>query len=393
MVHHSSSQHVRVRTRLAAALVAGVLTVGMVSCGSRTGLFGPEADFFSGDASADRAADAWIDAGRDGAVPCTPGRFTFELALTQLMFVIDRSGSMAFDLSGVQDRPRSEWRWSVLQSSLRKTITTFDEQIAMGAKFFPEIMTQADLRDSQRACRSDTGVGIGPARGNANAILDVFDRSTPRGGTPTSEAIRAASNYLRTTRSVARTIVLATDGAPNCNGALDAETCVCTSTSSCASDPSRGRFSCLDDSRTIDTIRDTSENGRIPVYVIGIGGTEAPEFLQVLDDMAVAGGRPRQTLPRHYNVQSEADLTAALTTIRDSVSKCTYLTPSAPTDPNDIAVQIDGVAIARDQTKRDGWDWVDQEFGELAFFGEACTRAQGAGGPPAVVSGVVRCEP
>ncbi len=369
-------------------LIAAGITVAMVSCGSRTGLFGPEADFFSGDATSDGGPDA----PSDGPVPCVPGRFTFELALTQLMFVIDRSGSMAFTLNGVQNAPRSRWRWTILQNALRRTITTFDDQIAMGAKFFPEVLNPSDLADSQRSCRTDTGVGIAPARGNAQAILGVFDSTQPRGGTPTSEAIRSAATFLTHTRSIARTIVLATDGAPNCNGDLDARTCICTATSDCDVNPSRGRYSCLDDGRTVTVIRDAAEKQRIPVYVIGIGSTERPEFLQVLDDMAIAGGRPRPTAPRHYNVQSENDLTNALETIRDTVSKCTYLTPSSPNDPNKITVEIDGVSIPRDQTKTNGWDWVDQSFGELAFFGDACTTAQGSGGPPAIVTGVVSCD-
>ena len=376
------------RSRLGSALIAGGVTIAMVSCGSRTGLFGPEPGFFSGDA----AADGGPDAAPDGAVPCLPGRFTFELALTQLMFVVDRSGSMAFTLEGLRDAPRHLWRWSILQNALRRTITDFDGQIAMGAKFFPEILSQSDLASSERSCRTDTGVGIAPARGNAQSILDVFDLSDPLGGTPTAEAIRSAATFLTQTRSIARTIVVATDGAPNCNGDLDALTCVCTNTVDCDSNPSRGRYSCLDDGRTIATIRDTADNQKIPVYVIGIGGLERPEFLEVLDRMAIAGGRPRQGATRHYNVQSENELTAALETIRDSVAKCTYLTPSAPNDPDKITVEIDGVFVPRDQTKTHGWDWVDQSFGALAFFGDSCALAQGAGGPPAVVTGVVTCD-
>src|SRR5262245_23567289 len=105
--------------RTASALIACGLIAVLVSCGSRTGLFGPDNDFFSGSPVADASADA-ADA---RAIACVPGRFTFELALTQLMFVIDRSRSMRFTLDGVQEAPRSRWRWTVLQNALRKTIT------------------------------------------------------------------------------------------------------------------------------------------------------------------------------------------------------------------------------------------------------------------------------
>lgn len=388
MVLHSV---VRSRARLRFFALSVIVGASAMSCGSRTGLFGPDETAAIAPQSSDASPDRVVDAGLDAPIACTPGEFTFELALTQLMFVIDRSGSMAFDVDGARNRPRSTWRWSLLQSALRRAITAFDEQIAMGAKFYPEPLSESDLSSAQRSCRSDVGVGIAPARGNAETILDVFDTTTPRGGTPTAEAIRTTSDFLRRTRSIARTIVLATDGAPNCNGSLDANACVCTSTAPCGGSTA-GRFSCLDDDRTISAIRDTAQAGNIPVYVIGIGGTEAPEFLQVLDEMAVAGGRPRPTSPRHYNVQSEDELTAALESIRDSVARCTYLTPSAPTDPSAIAVRIGGAAVDRDQTKQNGWDWVDRELGALAFFGEACTKAQNANGAPAVVTGVVRCD-
>ncbi|MBX3260036.1 MAG: VWA domain-containing protein [Labilithrix sp.] len=378
---------VRARRRAASALIASGVTVAALSCGSRTGLFGPDSDFFSGDATTDAGV---ADAPDDGPIQCVPGRFGFELALTQLMFVIDRSGSMRFSLGGATDVPRSRWRWTILQSALRRTITTFDDEIAMGAKFFPEVLWNNSV-SAERACQTDTGVGIAPARGNAQAIVGAFDTAEPLGGTPTSEAVRLAAQFLTQRRSAARTMVLATDGAPNCNGDLDRQTCTCTSTGNCAS-AIEGNYSCLDDARTLASIRDTAENQKIPVYVIGIGSTERPEFLDVLDQMAVAGGRPRATAPRHYNVQSENDLTDALTTIRDAVAKCTYLTPSAPNDPDNITVEIDGVLIPRDQTKTNGWDWVDRSYGELAFFGEACEKAQGAGGLPAAVSGVVTCD-
>jgi hypothetical protein len=352
----------------------------LIACGSRTGLFAEGASVDGPDA---------VDAGPDTGTPvtCRPGRFTFDLALTQLMFVLDRSQSMRFSIRGETGAPQREWRWTLLENALRSTITTFDQQIAMGAKFYPEpspVGSPANI-----ACRTDQGVAIAPARGNAGRILASFGEADPSGGTPTAEALQAAATYLTSNRSVARTIVLATDGAPNCNGALDRSTCVCTAATRNCRQP-QGQYSCLDDARTVAVVRDIAEQKRIPVYVIGIGSTETPEFLRVLDDIAIAGGRARNATPRHYNVQSGAELTQALETIRDAVAKCTYLTPSSPTNPNGMQVEIGGRAIPRDQTKTNGWDWVDQAYGELAFFGQACTDAQSS--PASVIGGVVSCD-
>ncbi len=377
-------------------LAASCFALGLISlgaCGSRTGLFGTDPAVSLLDGGPDGAT---FDGAPDGAVKCTPGRFTLDLAIAQLMFVIDRSGSMAFSLDGRQpDRfgnlpPGVLSRWDTLRDALFQTITPFDNALAMGAKFYPEASPPGPA-PADEACRTDVGVGIAPARGNVKDIINVFDTTDPNGGTPTSEALRLAAQYINGTRGVARTMILATDGAPNCNGDLDAERCTCTAASgNCASAPG-GEFNCLDEVRSISVVRDIFQNMKIPVYVIGIGSTERPEFLKVLDDMAVAGGRPRATTPRHYNVQTSADLTAALGSISDSIAKCTYLTPSAPTDPNAINVEINGTTIARDPTHTNGWDWVDQTFGTLAFFGPACVVASG-GGTTSQVTGVVSCK-
>lgn len=376
-------------------VIAGCLATSVAavaSCGSRTGLWGTDVI----GALPEGGLDVNVpDAPPDGAVKCTPGRFQFELATAQLMFVVDRSGSMAFSLDGRQpDRlgnlpPGVMSRWDTLRDALFATITPFDSALAMGAKFYPE-ENPGGPAPPDEACRSDVGVAIAPARGNSSSIIDVFDTTLPNGGTPTSEAVRLAAQYIEGTRGVARTMVLATDGAPNCNGTLDKARCTCTSATGNCSAPT-GEFNCLDDVRTISVIRNIFESMKIPVYVIGIGSTERPAFLKVLDDMAVAGGRPRPTAPRHYNVQTSAEMKDALGTISASVAQCTYLTPSAPTDPNAISVEIDGKAILRDPTHTNGWDWLDQAFGTLAFFGEACTAASG-GTATSQVTGVVRCD-
>jgi hypothetical protein len=371
---------------LASALVTAGILVAAAACGSRTGLFTPTDGY-----------EISIDGGGglpfDAAVGCTPGNFSFQLALTQLMFALDRSGSMQFTLDGAQGAPRSEWRWTILRNSLAQTITTFDNQIAMGAKFFPETLSQTQSTISDVACRLDSTIAIPPAQGNAQRILAGFDQADPVGGTPTSEAINVSAAALNATRSVARTIVLATDGAPNCNGALDKSNCTCTSAAGnqTCDRAVNGQYNCLDDDRTITSIDTVFKQG-IPVYVIGIGSLERPDFQAVLDRMAVAGGRPRATSPRYFNVQSADDLTNALTTIRDSVAKCTYLTPSAPTNPDSISVQVSGTVIPRDETHANGWDWIDQRLGELEFFGKACTAAQAATTPTAV-GGTIACDP
>src|SRR4029077_15303212 len=96
-------------------------------------------------------------------------------------------------------------------------------------------------------------------------------------------------------------------------------------------------------------------------------------FASTLDAMAVAGGRPRPGTPKYLPGDSAPEMQAAFTPVRDLVGKGTYLTPSAPTDPDSITVNVGGVTITRDPTHTDGWDWDDQEFGVIELFGTACT--------------------
>lgn len=317
-------------------------------------------------------------------MPCLPGRFEFDPATAQLMFVVDRSGSMATTLDGDDPGPGEKTRWDVLRDGLALTLTGFDQEIAMGAKFYPGARWNPALE-----CVADDSVEFAPKLGNAASIIGVFDTTFPRGGTPTADALRVAADHVSKIRGVARTLVLATDGAPNCNFDHPRDPCICTSNdpTDCGAfgDPSL----CLDDRRTVSTVRDIADNQKVPVYVIGIGSLERADFRRVLDDMAVAGGRAKPTTPRYYSAQTAAELDTALTSIRDSVGSCTFLTPSAPTDPDAITVEIDGQSVPRDPTRTDGWDWVDQSYGTLALFGSACAKAQALGGK---VAGVVRCD-
>jgi hypothetical protein len=140
----------------AGAIAAGLLALG--ACGSRTGLFVAEAVPEGGpDASADAIEET---------VGCKPGTFTLELATAQLMFVLDRSGSMAFSLAGQDPPPPGQQsRWAILRDALFQTIVPFDGQMAMGAKFFPEEPPAGQLGDPAQACRVDTGAAVAPALG------------------------------------------------------------------------------------------------------------------------------------------------------------------------------------------------------------------------------------
>ena len=199
-------------------------------------------------------------------------------------------------------------------------------------------------------------------------------------------AIETAAKLLlgMRTATAARALVLATDGAPNCNLSLNFTTCRCTNPTGPGTSTCVKSSQCLDDTRTEQTISEYQSQG-LPTYVIGIQTEGAPEFSDVLDAMAVAGGRPQVGAAQsYYAASSEAALNAALTTIRNQVGACTYLTSSVPDQNGSIVVSINGVDLAPDQ-----WIWGNRSNGEIVLQGGTCQTAATEDAP--ALSATVAC--
>ncbi len=265
----------------------------------------------------------------------------------------------------------SSSRWAALREAVTTSILPLADELPLGARFFPD----PNVVGEKVECSTDPGTAILPALGTAPAILELFEGS-PEGATPTAAALRRASEEVATNRSTARAIVLATDGAPNCNASLNGNTCVCTADDPLACMRAGGATSCLDDVQSVQVITSIFATRRIPVYVVGVGPTEA--FRGTLDAMAVAGGRPRSGTTKYYDAVDGVGLTAALSSIHDGVARCTYEISSSPDSADAIDVELGGKQIPRDPTHVEGWDWVDDGYGRLELFGSACARARDA---------------
>lgn len=369
----------RGRHHLYCGLLALLMSVGVVGCG-RTELVRYSLD--RPDASVDAGRDAGVDAGRldagfdagidagclDRPVPVTP-------AFPTVMLMIDRSGSMLDNLDGT-DAGLGASRWEILQRSLRAVLPPLDQQLALGAVTYPQQMT---------SCSAPTTADLAPARGNVNALLTMLAGMEPLGGTPTAGVVTAASSTLLNTptASSARALVLATDGAPNCNFGLDQDTCVCTSTPQIHPNCD-GVTLCLDDTATIEAISTVFRDTRIPTYVIGIG-SQLNQWSGMLDRMAIAGGAPRMGTPRYYSVANQNELTDAFTRITAQLTRCTFLVNGVGAN-EPLTVKVDGVDVPAGPN---GWEWNNVQRTELVLHGMSCDRvAMGS-----TASALVECAP
>lgn len=354
------------------------LTLGtLLGCGAKTGLLIPDASLM-----VDAGVDAGPDAGPDADM-CLPRPVVLQRRGAQVMLVTDRSNSMNDPIEGSGGVGPS--RWDVLAEVLGEVLAESDPLIELGAKFYPS--TVGDPTTPMEACSVDPGVDLLPARGNADRLLRFFSDTGPNGGTPTAGGLQAVQEFFesRPAPFVPRFVILATDGGPNCNPFPDVPPgmCVCTGAPQ-QCDPrlppdgagEYAAYNCLDESNTLSVIRSLFGDLEIPVYVIGIDDRTRPDLGDVLDRMAIEGGRPREDGAgrRFYSVAEADDLRDALTAITNSISRCAFTLTPAPTADATVDVRIGDLVVPRDPTRAEGWDFTNPSRSEMTIFGGACER-------------------
>lgn len=341
------------------------------SCGAKSGLEVPSSGPGPLDAGIEARPDARLDARPDAAadvvVACGPPVALIP-AYADVALVLDRSGSMVRPLASSPST-----RWAALRSALGAALPRFDANVAFGAVLFPvpdATIEAGNVCDLSGALEVPVALGAGPA------VLAALDAHEPAGGTPTAEAISVATRALRTRArgGVPQSIVLATDGGPNCDPADRGEWYFGLAPESCVEEGIDPR-ECLDSERTIGRIEEAQALG-IPTYVIAMDIRE-PYLIDVLRGMAIAGGRarPGDGTP-YYDVRNPDDLTEALGDIATRVSNCSYF-PDGPARIEGARVEVDGVPVDRDERRLDGW--APGPSGTIDLFGDACRLAMRPG--------------
>lgn len=339
----------------------------MAGCGSKTGLLVPERD-----------AATETEAGL-----CVRSRSTLEQRTPEILFVLDRSRSMLFDLEGGIADPGEVRRWDLLGDALVTALRVREGALGYGVLLFPN--TPDPINTIQDACRVGGTASVPIGTTNVDRIARLFTSETPAGGTPTAGALRRARDLIASPRpGVQRFVILATDGAPNCNGEPPAPPplCLCTSNDpEVCNDPVIGPFQCLDDSAAVDAVSALSSEDGVPVYVIGIDDPRRPEFGATLDAMAVAGMRPRMGSGRSfYDVREPEDLDEAVETITASIERCVYYLTDRLDSSEIVSLQLDGELLPQDPSQTDGWAVTNGPAGEISLFGPTCDRVDAAEG-------------
>jgi Mg-chelatase subunit ChlD len=333
------------------------------------------------------------DAGNDGEggeVACATTREEAKLAPANLLFVIDKSGSMNCNppegdeaLNArcanfpVKEDPSLPSKWEVTTDALSNALDTLSMQpnVRVGMNLFP--------RDSSCAVEAEPNVDVAALDSTQRTDLGaVLDETTPAGETPIAGATILSYAHLSEALREGELdgnifVVLLTDGAETCK-----------------------------ESELPKLLAEDVPNARlfnIRTFVIGAPGSENARSL--LSQMAFAGGTARSGGCNHSDAQPDegdchfdmttsadfaADLDAALQEIsRTKVLSCEFEVPENPdgggVDLAKVNVTFqpgDGgmvEEIVKDTSaecdEAAGWQYSD-DSSKIVLCGEVCDRVQ-----------------
>jgi hypothetical protein len=300
-----------------------------------------------------------------------------------LYFVLDRSGSM---VAPMPDSTRT--RYQTARAVLASLLRVIGHRVRYGAAVFPTTANPDDCSPGGEIFPVTAG-GLPPCEGGDDPVLDGFltrlGRMTPNGATPTAATLRAIRPALGQLEGET-TVVLVTDGAPNCNLEASCEADGCTLNIEGATVNGRacdGGFNCCDPALTgegmggycVDSddteaaVTELAEDG-IRTYVVGMPGAEA--YSTLLGRLAVAGGTAREDADVPYYATADSDaLHEALYAIGTSIAiGCSITLDEAPSNPDMVNVYFDGEVLPSDPDA--GWSW--DGAATIRVNGEACER-------------------
>lgn len=289
-----------------------------------------------------------------------------------IYFVLDRSGSMT-----------NPDKWNPVRVVVGKIMRSLGPRAKFGATIFPGASTVDACvpGDEVMSVRNGDAPSSGVDGPATTYLLDVT-RLTPFGGTPTGATLEGVLAKLRNLTG-RKYVILATDGAPNCNPAASCgfdecqlnianlNGCPPQGPLNCCEPPGGNREDCTDGLRTTGAIAALKNSG-IPVYVVGLPG--AAPYGALLDEMATVGGTARPSSPRYFAIgsASEAPLLAALKQIAAQIAgTCVFDLQEPPKNPALVNVYMDDVVLPFEPGN--GWT-IDGKT--VTLVGAACERVK-----------------
>ena len=291
--------------------------------------------------------DAWTDA-------CPETEITLYPVVPEVLIMMDRSNSMTYD-----------GFWEATRDAVISIADEYQGKIMIGLSVFPDMSC---INGTDSDCYVSTSPLVGVDFSTAAAISSALLPMTTCGGTPVAETLLNMRDYLLgRPRENPRIIMIATDGAPNCNLGLNPYTCDCTcfSGEDCAlCYESNFPANCLDDLRTYAAL-DALRSDGIKTYVIAMSGA-AVNWGEVMQEMAGHGGTED-----FYSAENPEDVQAMFDTITSLVSECQFsIEPSEVSDPWLVNLYLDGELLPMDPEGRTGWGWASET--RIEFFGPPC---------------------
>jgi hypothetical protein len=294
----------------------------------------------------------------DGFPIC--GTFQIEASSVppNMLLVVDKSGSMRDPTSSGSPRTKMQ----DLKDAVGLLLTQGQGSIRFGWMAYPN-------DDSCAAGRVSVQIGDDTVA----AIQTRLAALTPGGGTPTGPSLTAADTYLVNLNDTLHRsfVVLITDGMPTCpngNGRQENE---------------------QDNQLSREAVTALRSHG-FDTFVIGLGADLNVSNPALLNDMAVAGGWPRDGTTKYYQADSLEQLNQVLTDIGGKVIGCNMLLDQLPEYPNYLWVFFDEVPIPRDRDHRLGWDY-DPNRNTIDFYGSFCDELRS--GSVTKVDVLMGCRP
>ncbi|MBA3547432.1 MAG: VWA domain-containing protein [Nannocystis sp.] len=320
----------------------------------------------SGDTSGDMTGMTSMTSGESGSstgapidvpVPCQVETTKITPIPPDLLFVLDKSGSMSYEVWDHDKNPQTPTvtRWFSLHGVVESVVKTFDKTVNFGVKLYPKITATPFI--DQGACDVDPGVEVEIAPMNAAAVLAGIPAADfgVLGGTPIESGLKQAYTYLKALDpGQQRFALLIADG--EITKACDGETIL----------------------ETIGMVASSHQAG-IPTYVVGIDVD--PSIVDDLTALAEAGGKPNPDGPElFYQVTNQIELQAAIQGILDDTLSCVIDVDPEPSAPELFEVWIgkDQVPAAADCAKDDGWVWTKPNS-QIELCGAACLQLKKSG--------------